>query len=229
VERSPKVIDQRRFTEAPEKKTISEPVRNRVEGIERSNRPTEPPQGNLVKRGSTPVPTRERGRGENQALNQESSKNENMPIVPPIMAKKPNDKEPKKFQGRMEGNVSPEINRDRFERSGQPNSIKENVERRNPIPLPPSERTRVESPNPVQQSQQSNASADVNQNRFGRAGQSNSLPSLLQRQEGKAFAGRSSLPEGKLSPVPESKGQAIQSNSGSVGGFFGSSPMRSFR
>jgi hypothetical protein len=229
VERSPKVIDQRRFTEAPEKKTISEPVRNRVEGIERSNRPAEPPQGNLVKRGSPPVPTRERGRGENQALNQESSKNKNMPIVPPVMTKKPNDKEPKKFQGRMEGNVSPEINRDRFERAGQPNSVKENVERRNPIPLPPSERTRVESPNPVQQSQQRNASADVNQNRFGRAGQSNSLPSLLQRQEGKAFAGRPSLPERRLSPVPESRGQAIQPNRGSVGGFFGSSLMRSFR
>ncbi len=152
-----------------------------------------------------------------------------MPIVPPVMTKKPNDKEPKKFQGRMEGNVSPEINRDRFERAGQPNSVKENVERRNPIPLPPSERTRVESPNPVRQSQQRNASADVDQNRFGKAGQPNSIQSLPQRQEGKAFAGRPSLPERRLSPVPESRGRAIQPNRGSVGGFFGSSLMRSFR
>jgi hypothetical protein len=37
------------------------------------------------------------------------------------------------------------------------------------------------------------------------------------------------LPEGRLSPAPASKGQVIQNNRGSVGGFLGSSPMRSFR
>jgi hypothetical protein len=39
------------------------------------------------------------------------------------------------------------------------------------------------------------------------------------------------LPEGRSSspPAPASKGQVIQPNRGSAGGFFGSSPLRSFR
>ena len=229
VERDPKVIEQKRITESPEKRTISETARNRVERIERPNRQTDTTQEKLVKRESTPVLTRERARGESQTPNPEVNKNRNTPIVPPVIVKLPNGKEPKYSQEVPERNVPRDVQRDRFERIGQSNSNKENLERRNPISLPPRDKTRVESPNPVRQSPQKNASVNVNQNRSERTGQPNSFQSLPTRQEGRAFAGRLSLPEGRLSPAPASKGQVIQNNRGSVGGFLGSSPMRSFR
>jgi hypothetical protein len=231
VEKGPKVIEQKRITESPEKKTISETARNRIERIERPNRQADPPQGNWVKKDSTPVPTREKVKGESKVPNQEGNKNRNTPIVPPVIVKIPNEKVPKYSQEVPERNVSRDVNRDRFERTGQLNSNKENLERRNPTTSPMRERTRVESPNPVTQSPQKNTLVNVNQNRFERTGQSNSSQSLPTHQEGKTFVGRPSLPEGRSSspPAPASKGQVIQPNRGSAGGFFGSSPLRSFR
>lgn len=127
-------------------------------------------------------------------------------------------------------NVSVNIYQNRSERTAQSNTFQGNVGGNQSSP-PMSERTKVESPNPVTQSPQRNASVNVNQNRIERAGQSNFSQSLPTRQEGKAFAGRSSLPEVRSfsSTVPASKGQMIQNNRGSVGGFLGVSPMRSFR
>jgi hypothetical protein len=231
VEKGPKVIEQKRITESPEKKTISETARNRIERIERPNRQADPPQGNWVKKDSPPVPTREKVKGESKVPNQEGNKNRNTPIVPPVIVKIPNEKVPKYSQEVPERNVSRDVNRDRFERTGQLNSNKENLERRNPTTSPMRERTRVESPNPVTQSPQKNTLVNVNQNRFERTGQSNSSQSLPTHQEGKTFVGRPSLPEGRSSspPAPASKGQVIQPNRGSAGGFFGSSPLRSFR
>ena len=226
VEKGPKVIEQKRITESPEKKTISETARNRIERIERPNRQTDPIQGNLVMKDSTPVPTREKVKGESKAPNQEGNKNRNTPIVPPVIVKIPNEKVPKYSQEVPERNVSRDVQRDRVERTGQSSSMKENLERKNPTASP---MTRVESSNPVRESPQRNASVNVNQNRIKTAGQPNSLPSLPTRQEGKAFAGRPSLPEVRSSPAPTSKGQVIQPNRGSAGGFLGSSPMRSFR
>lgn len=226
VERGPKVIEQKRITESPEKKTISETARNRIERIERPNRQTDLIRGNLVMKDSTPVPTREKVKGESKAPNQEGNKNRNTPIVPPVIVKIPNEKVPKYSQEVPERNVSRDVQRDRVERTGQSSSMKENLERKNPTASP---MTRVESSNPVRESPQRNASVNVNQNRIKTAGQPNSLPSLPTRQEGKAFAGRPSLPEVRSSPAPTSKGQVIQPNRGSAGGFLGSSPMRSFR
>jgi hypothetical protein len=185
---------------------------------------------NWAKKDSTPVPTREKVKGESKAPNQEGNKNRNTPIVPPVIVKTPNGKEPRYSQAVLEKNVSRDVNRDRFERTGQLNSNKENLERKNSTTSPMRERTRVESPNPVTQSPQKNASVNVNQNRFERAGQSNSSQSLPTHQEGITFVGRPSLPEGRSSspPAPASKGQGIQPNRGSAGGFFGSSPLRSF-
>ena len=225
VERGPKVIEQKRITESPEKKTISETARNRIERIERPNRQTDLIRGNLVMKDSTPVPTREKVKGESKAPNQEGNKNRNTPIVPPVIVKIPNEKVPKYSQEVPERNVSRDVQRDRVERTGQSSSMKENLERKNPTASP---MTRVESSNPVRESPQRNASVNVNQNRIKTAGQPNSLPSLPTRQEGKAFAGRPSLPEVRSSPAPTSKGQVIQPNRGSAGGFFGSSSTRSF-
>ena len=104
--------------------------------------------------------------------------------------------------------------------------MKENLERKNP---PASPIRRVESPSPVRESQQRNASANFNQNRFERAGQPNSSSSLPTRQEGKAFDGRASSPEVRSSPAPSSKEQVVQPDRGSAGGLLGTSPMRSFR
>jgi hypothetical protein len=271
VERSPKVIEQKRIIESPGKKTISESTRNRVEKIERINRQTDPAQGNLVKKDSTSVPTGEKIKGENKVPYQEGNKNRNTPIVPPVIVKISNKKEQKYSQEVPERNVLRDVQRDQVEKVGQPNSIKENLERRNPISLPPKDRRRVESPNPVTQSTQRNASVNVNQNRFERTGQLNAfqgnvernrsafpmrdrtrvesstsiqggvrnmsihppnpnqVQSLPQRQDGKAFAGRPSLPEGRSFSATALKGQVIQNNRGSAGGFLGSSPMRSFR
>jgi hypothetical protein len=175
---------------------------------------------------STPVPTREKVKGESKAPNQEGNKNRNTPIVPSVIVKIPNKKVPKYSQEVPERNVSRDVQRDRVERTGQSSSMKENLERKNPTASP---MTRVEGSNPVRESPQRNASVNVNQNRIKTAGQPNSLPSLPTRQEGKAFAGRPSLPEVRSSPAPTSKGQVIQPNRGSAGGFLGSSPMRSFR
>jgi hypothetical protein len=236
VERSPKVIDQRRFTEAPEKKTISETAQNRVVGAVRSNRQINSSQGNSVKKDSTPITTGEKVMRENKVLNPEGNKNRNVPVVPPVAVKTPNAKEPKYSQAIPERNASRTMNQDRSGRIEQSNSNKENLGQRNLISLPPKDETRVKSPNPVAQSPQRNASVSINQNRSERTAQPNAQPSrpsqvqpLSQSQEGKVLLGRSSLPEGRSSPAPASKGQAIQPNRGSVGGFFGSSLMRSFR
>jgi hypothetical protein len=83
------------------------------------------------------------------------------------------------------------------------------------------EKTRVENLNPVTQSPQTKASVNVNQNRSEKAGQTKSFQPLPNRQEGKAFSGRPSLPEGKPSPAPTSKGQVIQNSGGTKGGFWG--------
>ena len=259
VERGPKVIEQKRITESPDRKIVSETARNRIESIERPNRQTDPTQGNLVKKDLAPVPTREkvnpvrnssgalnttgiilrsnpaaeqRGitsngvKGESKAPNQEGNKNRNIPIVPPVIVKIPNEKVPKYSQEVPGRNISRDVQRDRVERTGQFSSMKENLERKNP---PASPMTRVESPNPVRESPQRNASVNVNQNRIEKAGQPNSFTSLPTHQEGKTFAGRPSLPEVRSSPAPASKGQVIQPNRGSAGGFLGASPMRSFR
>jgi hypothetical protein len=229
VERDPKVIEQKRITESPGKRTISETARNRVERIERPNRQTDTTQEKLVKRESTPVLTRERARGESQTPNPEVNKNRNTPIVPPVIIKLPNAKEPKYSQAISERNASRIMNQDQSGRIEQSNSNKENLAQRNLISLPLKDETRVKSPNPVAQSPQRNTSVSVNQNRAGRTGQPNSLQSLPPRQEGRAFAGRSSLPEGRSSPAPASKGQVKQNSHGSVGGLLGSSPLKSFR
>ena len=270
TERDPKVIDQKRITQNPENRTINETVRNRVERIEQSNRSTDPAQGNEVKRELPPVPARERVRGENQAPNQEGTKNRNTPIVPSGV-KMPNDKEPKYSQVAPEPNVSRDVNRDRSERTVPNHSNKEILERRNTPVSPTRERTRVESPNPVRESTQRNSSVDFNRNRYEKAGQPNAFQKNVERnqssfpdregtraespvslqegprnrgmstsspaqirpfsqpQEGRAFAGGRSLPEGRSSPVLESKGQIIPHNQGSRGGFSGSSLRGSFR
>jgi hypothetical protein len=147
-----------------------------------------------------------------------------------------NAKEPKYSQAVPERNASRTINQDRSGKIEQSSSNKENLGQRNLISLPPKDRATVKSPNPVTQSPQRNGSVNVNQNHSERTAQPNaqlSRPSqvqpLSQSQEGKAFAERPSLPEVRSSPAPASKGQAVQSNRGSAGGFLGSSPMRSFR
>jgi hypothetical protein len=123
VNRGPEFIGQKQITLSPEKKTINETARNRVEKMERLNGQIDPTQRNLVKRESTLVPTRERVKGENQAPKQEENKNRNTPIVPPGIVKIPDEKEPKYSQVVPEQNVSRDINQNRFERKGQTNSF----------------------------------------------------------------------------------------------------------
>jgi hypothetical protein len=185
---------------------------------------------------STPVPTREKVKGESKAPNQEGNKNRNTPIVPPVIVKTPNGKEPKYSQAVPERNASRTINQDRSGKIEQSSSNKGNLGQRNLISLPPKDRATVKSPNPVTQSPQRNGSVNVNQNRSERTAQPNaqlSRPSqvqpLSQSREGKALVERPSLPEGRSFSAPAPKGQVIQPNRGSAGGFLGSSPMRSFR
>jgi hypothetical protein len=60
VQKDPKVIEQKRITESPGKKTISETAQNRVVGTVQSNRQINSSQGNSVKKDSTSVPTGEK-------------------------------------------------------------------------------------------------------------------------------------------------------------------------
>ena len=123
TERGPKVIERRRMTESPERRTVGETTRNRVERIEQPNRQTVPNQGNLVKKDSTPAPTRERTRIESPNPVRESSQ--------------------------RSGSV--DIDRNRSEKAGQPNVFQGGVER-NQSSLPGREKTRIESSVPVQES-----------------------------------------------------------------------------
>jgi hypothetical protein len=236
VQKDPKVIEEKRVTESPQKRTISEPPRNQVERIERPNGQKKSPQGNLVKKDSPSVQPREKIKDGNKLPDQEGNKNRNTPIVPPVIVKTPNGKEPKYSQAVPERNASRTINQDRSGKIEQSSSNKENLGQRNLISLPPKDRATVKSPNPVTQSPQRNGSVNVNQNRSERTAQPNaqlSRPSqvqpLSQSREGKALVERPSLPEGRSSSAPAPKGQVIQPNRGSAGGFLGSSPMRSFR
>jgi len=235
-EKGPKVIEQKRITESPERKTISATARNRVEKIERPNQQANPAQGDWVKKNSTPVPTSEKVKGESKAPNQEGNKNRNAPIIPPVIVKTPNAKEPKYPQAVPERNASRTINQDRSGRIEQSSSNKENLGQKDLISLPPKDRATVKSPNPVTQSPQRNASVNVNQSRYERTAQPNaqlSRPSqvqpLSQSREGKALVGSSSLQEGRSSSAPATKGQVIQPNRGSAGGISGVSPLRSLR
>ena len=236
VQKDPEVIEEKRVTESPQKRTISEPPRNQVERIERPNGQKNSPQGNLVKKDSPSVQLREKIKDGNKLPDQEGNKNRNTPIVPPVIVKTPNGKEPKYSQAVPERNASRTINQDRSGKIEQSSSNKENLGQRNLISLPPKDRATVKSPNPVMQSPQRNGSVNVNQNRSERTAQPNaqlSRPSqvqpLSQSREGKALVERPSLPEGRSSSAPAPKGQVIQPNRGSAGGFLGSSPMRSFR
>jgi hypothetical protein len=184
VEKGSKVIEQKRITESPGKKTISETARNQIERIEWPNRQADPTQENWVKKDSTPVPTREKVKGESKAPNQEGNKNRNTPIVSPVIVKTPNGKEPRYSQAVPEKNVSRDMNRDRSERIGQSNSnSKENLGQKNLISLPPKDRATVKSPNPVTQSPQRNASGNVNQSRSERTGQANALQGNVERNQ----------------------------------------------
>jgi hypothetical protein len=224
VERDPKVIEQKQIPGSPEKRTISETAQNRVVGAVQSNRQINSSQGNSMKKDSTPVPT-----GENRVLKPEGNKNRNVPVIPPVTVKTLNAKEPKYSQAVTERNAPRTMNQDRSGKIEQSNSNKENLGQRNLISLPPNDVTRVKSPNPVVQSPQRNASVNVNQNQFERAGQPNSFQSPPPRKDGKTLAGKPSLPEVRVSPAPSSKGQVIQNSQGSRGGFLGSSLKGSFR
>jgi hypothetical protein len=235
VEKGPKVIEQKRITENPGKKTISETAQNRVVGVVQPNRQINSSQGNSVKKDSTPIPTGEKVKGENKVLNPEGNKNRNVPVIPPVTVKTVNAKEPKYSQAVSERNASRTINQDRSGKIEQSSSNKENLGQRNLISLPPNDVTKVKSPNPVAQNPQRNASVNVNQSRSERAAQPNAQPTrssqvqpLSQSQQGKAFVGRPSLPEVRSSSAPVSKGQAVESNRGSTGGLLGSSPLKSF-
>lgn len=269
VQKGPKVIEEKRVTESPQKRTISESPRNQVERIERPKGQKNSPQVNLVKKDSSSIQPREKAnpirnpsgalnttgiilksnpsaeqrgnisngvKGENKVYEQGEKINRNTPIAPPVIVKTPNGKEPKYFQAVPERNASRTINQDRSGRIEQSSSNRENLGQRNLTSLPPKDRATVKSPNPVTKSPQRNASVNVNQNRSERTAQPNaqlSLPSqvqpLSQSREGKVLVEKPSLPEGKSSSAPVSKGQAVQSNRGSTGGFLGESPMRSFR
>ena len=237
VEKGPKVIEQKRITESPGKKTISETAQNRIERIEQPNRQTNPTQVNWVKKDSTPVPTREKVKSESKAPNQEGNKNRNTPIVPPVIVKTPNGKEPKYSQTVPEKNVSRDVNRDRSERIGQSNSnSKENLGQKNLIPLPPKDRTMVTSPNPVPQSPQRNASVNVNQSRSERTGQANALQGNVERNQS-AFQVRDKTKVESSTPIqggftnkgmPTSPPKQVQSfSSGQGGSAFAARPSSS--
>jgi hypothetical protein len=236
VEKGPKVIEQKRITESPKKKTVSETTQNRVVGAVRPNLQINSSQGNSVKKDLTSVQTGEKIKDGNKLPDQEGNKNRNTPVVPPVIVKTPNGKEPKYSQAVSERNASRTINQDRSGKIEQSSSNKENLGQRNLISLPPKDGAMVTSPNPVPQSPQRNASVNVNQSRSERTAQPNVQPTrssqvqpLSQSQQGKAFVGRPSLPEVRSSSAPVSKGQAVQSNRGSAGGLLGSSPLKSFR
>jgi hypothetical protein len=235
VEKGSKVIEQKRITESPGKKTVSETAQNRVVGVEQSNRQINSSQGNSVKKDSTPVPTGVKVNGENKVLNPEGNKSRNVLVIPPITVKPLNAKEPKYSQAIPERNAPRSMNQDRSGKIEQSNSNKENLGQRNLIFPPPNDRATVKSPNSVTQNPQRNVSVNVNQNRFERAAQPNAQPSrpsqvqpLSQSQQGKAFVGRPSLPDVKSSPAPVSKGQTVQFNRKSTGGILEASPLRSF-
>jgi hypothetical protein len=122
VEKGPKVIEQKRITESPEKKTISETARNRVVGVEQSNRQINSSQGNSVKKDLTSVQTGEKIKDGNKLPDQEGNKNRNTPVVPPVIVKTPNGKEPKYSQAVPERNASRTINQDRSGRIEQSSS-----------------------------------------------------------------------------------------------------------
>ncbi len=264
VAKGPKNIDQKPTIESPGKRKVSDPARNRVERIEQPNRQPDSLLGNRSRGDSPPVPAREK-------VGREAPPPKMTPIVPPVVVKIPNDKEPKNFRESPNRSVSRDVNRDQFERTVPNNSNKGYLERRNPASIPTRERTRVESPNPVRESSQRSGSVDINRNRSEKAGQpdvfqggvernqssfpgrertriessapvqeslrnrgiSTSPPSQVQSfsqpQGGKAFSGRTVLPEVRSAPAPSSKGQVVQPDRGSAGGLLGTSPMRSFR
>ena len=180
VQKDPKVIEEKRVTESPQKRTISESPRNQVERIERPNGQKNSPQGNLVKKDSPSVQPGEKIKDGNKLPDQEGNKNRNTPIVPPVIVKTPNGKEPKYSQAVPERNASRTINQDRSGKIEQSSSNKENLGQRNLISLPPKDRATVKSPNPVTQSPQRNASVNVNQNRSERTAQPNAQLSRSQ-------------------------------------------------
>jgi hypothetical protein len=230
LEKGPKVIEQKPVIQSPERRTIGETTQNRVVGAVQSNRQINSSQGNSVKKDSTPVPTGEKLKGENKVLNPEGNKNKNVSVIPPVTVKTINTKEQKYSQAVTERNAPRTMNQDRSGKIEQSNSNKENLGQRNLISPPPNDVTKVKSPNPVAQNPQRNASVNINQNRSERAAQPNAQPSrpsqvqpLSQSQQGKAFVGKPSSPEVRVSPAPQSKGQVIQNSQGSRGGFLGSS------
>ena len=237
VEKGPKVIEQKQIPGGPVKKTISETARNRVERIEQPNRQANPTQRDWVKKNATPVPTSEKVKGESKAPNQEGNKNRNTPIVPPVIVKTPNGKEPKYSQTVPEKNVSRDMNRDRSERIGQSNSnSKENLGQKNLISLPPKDRAMVTSPNPVPQSPQRNASVNVNQSRSERTGQANALQGNVERNQS-AFQVRDKTKFESSTPIqggftnkgmPTSPPKQVQSfSSGQGGSAFAAKPSSS--
>lgn len=66
-------------------------------------------------------------------------------------------------------------------------------------------------------------------NRFERKSLPNATQSPYSHRGGKAFTGRPSMPEAKISPAPGSRGQVIRHYQGSRGGFPGDSLKGSFR
>jgi hypothetical protein len=175
-------------------------------------------------------------KGENKVLNPEGNKNRNVPVIPSVTGKTLNAKEPKYSQTVTEKNVLRTMNQDRSGKIEQSNSNKESLGQRNLISPPPNAVTKVKSPNPVAQNPQRNASVNINQNLSERTVQPNAQPSrpsqvqpLSQPQQGKAFVGKPSLPEVRVSSPPPSKGQVIQNSQGSGGGFLGSSLKGSLR
>ena len=261
-QKDPKVIEEKRVTESPQKRTINESPRNQVEKVEGLKEQTNSPQGNLVKKETPPVLPREKAnpvrnssgalnttgiilksnpsaeqrgnisngvKGENKVPDPGEKISKNAPIVLPVTAKITSEKEPKYSQSSSERNASQTINQDRSGKIKKSSSNKESVGQRNLISSSPKDKATVKSLNPVAQSPQRKASVNANQNWIEKAGQPNSFTSLPTRQEGKASAERASLPEGRSSPAPTTKGQTNPFNRGSTGGILGSSPLGSFR
>ncbi len=226
VEKGSKVIEQKRITESPGKKTISETAQNRVVGVEQSNRQINSSQGNSVKKDSTPVPTGVKVNGENKVLNPEGNKSRNVPVIPPVTVKTLNAKEPKYSQAVPERNAPRTMNQDRSGKIEQSNSNKENLGQRNLISPPPNDRATVKSPNPVTQNPQRNVSVNVNQNRSERTGQANALQGNVERNQS-AFQVRDKTKVDSSTPIqggftnkgiPTSPPKQVQSFSPGQGG-----------
>jgi hypothetical protein len=226
---------------AVEKNSISVPTGEKANSVRKSSgaltttRVIQPSNPSAEQRGNISNGVK----GENKVSDQEGNKNKKAPIVPAGIVKASNEKEskpkdrmkvesPNPIMQSSERKALSSMNQDRSERIGQSNSNKENLEQRNQISSPPKDKATAQSSNPGSQSPQRMTSVSVNQNRNERAGESNSFTSLPARQEGKASAGRPSLPEGGLSTAPTTKEHTNSFNRGSKGGFSGTSPVRSF-